>query len=78
MIDVLECDQIPDVRYEIPTPDVASHYPHLRDIEPFIPPLNPDAQIMLLIGRDLIEAHHVLDQRIGPPNSPYAQKLPLG
>lgn len=33
---------------------------------------------MLLIGRDLIEAHHVLDQRIGPPSSPYAQKLPLG
>lgn len=76
--DVLECDQIPDVRNEIPTPDVASHYPHLRDIEPFIPPLTPDAQIVLLIGRDLIEAHHVLDQRIGPPNSPYAQKLPLG
>lgn len=25
---VLECDQIPDVRNEIPTPDVASHYPH--------------------------------------------------
>lgn len=67
---VLECDQIPDVRNEIPTPDVASHYPHLRDIESFIPPLNPDAKIMLLIGRDLIEAHHVLDQRIGPPNSP--------
>lgn len=48
--DVLECDKIPDVRNEIPTPDVASHYPHLRDIETFIPPLNPDAQIMLLIG----------------------------
>lgn len=35
-------------------------------------------KIMLLIGRDVIQAHHVLDQRIGPANTPYAQKLPLG
>ena len=33
---------------------------------------------MLLIGRDLLQAHHVLDQRLGPPGAPYAQKLPLG
>jgi hypothetical protein len=75
---ILECDKISDIRNEIPTPDIASHCPHLQDIESFIPPLNPDADVMLLICRELIEAHHVLDQQIGPPNTPYAQKLPHG
>ena len=35
-------------------------------------------EILLLIGRDLGEAHHVLEQRIGPPHSPYAQKIGFG
>ena len=33
---------------------------------------------MMLIGRDVIKAHHVLDHRVGPTNTPYGQKLPLG
>ena len=33
---------------------------------------------MLLIGRDLPSAHHVIDQRIGDENAPYAQRLNLG
>ncbi|XP_061170284.1 uncharacterized protein LOC133179579 [Saccostrea echinata] len=28
--------------------------------------------------RDLPEAHHVIEQRIGPPRSPFAQRSPLG
>lgn len=42
-----------------------------------MPPLDDSAQIMLLIAKDVIQAPHVLDQRIGPANTPYAQKLPL-
>ena len=43
-----------------------------------IPPLDDDAQIVLLVGRYLLKAHHVLDQRTGSDTAPYAQKLPLG
>ena len=62
---LLECDQIPNDRNEIPTPDVAQHHTHLKDIAKHIPPLDNDANILLLLCRDLPEAHHVLDQRIG-------------
>ncbi|XP_060083210.1 uncharacterized protein LOC132562482 [Ylistrum balloti] len=34
--------------------------------------------MLTVIGRDLIEAHHVLDHRIGTNGLPYAQHLPLG
>lgn len=33
---------------------------------------------MLLVGRDLPEAHHVFEQLIGPKDSPFAQRLGLG
>lgn len=75
---LIECQQVPCARDEIPTPEVALHYSHLADIAKLIPPLDPDADILLLLGRDLIEAHHVLDQRIGQGNQPYGQKLHLG
>ena len=75
---LIECSNLPNVREEIPTPEVARYHPHLQDIVDHIPPINPEFDIILLIGRDLIEAHHVQDQRIGPRGSPYAQKLSLG
>ena len=76
---VTECDHIPDNRNEIPTPDITRHYdPHLQNLESMIPPLGDDAQIVLLVGRDLLKAHHVLDQLIGSDSAPFAQKLSLG
>ncbi|XP_033752106.1 uncharacterized protein LOC117335931 [Pecten maximus] len=75
---LLECDRVPEIRDEIPTPEVAENYAHLRDVAKCIPPIDNTAHILMLIGRDVIRAHHVLDQRIGPSNTPYAQKLPLG
>lgn len=75
---LIECDQIPGVRDEIPTPEVASLYRHLEDISYLIPPIDNQADMLILIGRDLPEIHHVMDQRIGPKNTPYAQCLPLG
>ena len=75
---LIECDYMPNAREEIPTPEVARNYAHFHDIVQYIPSIDPAADILLLIGRDLIEAHHVLDQKIGPRNSPYAQKLSLG
>ncbi|MES9882784.1 MAG: hypothetical protein ABW185_18100 [Sedimenticola sp.] len=75
---VIECNQIPEVREEIPSPEIAEHYPHLSDITNYIPPVEDGTPLLLLIGRDLPEAHHVLDQRIGLRNTPYAQRLNLG
>ena len=43
-----------------------------------MPPFDSEADILLLIGRYLVEAHHVHDQRNGPLNTPYAQNLSLG
>lgn len=75
---VLECDNIPNSQTEIPTPDIARHYPHLQDIARDLHPLDPSMDVLLLIGRDLPEAHHVIDQRLGPPRFPFAQRSPLG
>lgn len=36
---VLECDSIPNSQAEIPTPDIALHYPHLQDIARDLHPL---------------------------------------
>jgi hypothetical protein len=75
---VTECGHLPNNREEIPTPDVAQNYSHLHDITQHIPPLDDNDKIMLLIGRDAIQAHYVLNQRFGPPGAPYAQELPSG
>lgn len=47
------------------------------DIQEFIPPLS-ETRTLLLIGRDLPAAQHVLDQRVGSGNEPIAQRLRLG
>ena len=73
---LLECNQIPSVRDEIPTPNVTTYYEHFHGIE--IPPIDDEAVILMLIGRNLVEAHHIIDQRIGPKGTPFAQKLALG
>ena len=75
---LLECDEIPSVRDEIPTPNVAKYHPHLNDISSEIPPVDEKAEILILIGRDISDVHHVYDQRTGRPNSPFAQKIGLG
>lgn len=75
---LLECNSIPDNRAEIPTPSAALYHSHLKPIAPFIPELDPDAPIMILLGHDIIRVHKVRRQVNGPHNAPYAQKLDLG
>lgn len=75
---LIECDAIPNNRHEIPTREVAIYHPHLSKIADLIPPIDDSANILLLIGRDLLRAHHVLDQIRGTSSQPYAQQLPLG
>ncbi|XP_044158322.1 uncharacterized protein LOC122944157 [Bufo gargarizans] len=75
---LVECNQIPANKEEIPTPEVAFYHPHLRSIASEIPPLDKDAKILLLLGRDILRLHKVHRQVSGPPEAPFAQYLDLG
>lgn len=74
---LIECNEIPDNKDEIPTAEVARCYSHLQDVAHLIPPINFNAKTLLLLGRDIISVHYVHDQRIGRSNSPYGQKISL-
>ena len=43
-----------------------------------IPEVDPTAEILLLLGRDIIRVHKVREQVNGPHNAPFAQCLDLG
>ncbi|XP_041424892.1 uncharacterized protein LOC121395423 [Xenopus laevis] len=75
---LIECDMLPDDRSEIPTPEITQHFPHLESLADKIPALDPNAQILLLLGRDILRVHKVREQVNGPHNAPYAQRLDLG
>ena len=75
---VTECDNIPDSKEEIPTPEVAEAHRHLMPIAQEIPELDNDAEVLLLIGRDAPSLHKVRESRNGPKDAPWAQRLDLG
>ncbi|XP_034163934.2 uncharacterized protein LOC117598271 [Pangasianodon hypophthalmus] len=75
---LIECHEIMNNRSEIPTPSAVLYQPHLRHIAKHIPELEPEAEILLLLGRDVIRAHKVRQQVNGPNNAPFAQRLDLG
>lgn len=75
---LIECDQILTDKSEVPTPEVALAHTHLRHIASHIPKLDPDAQMMILLGRDIIRVHKVREQVNGPHTAPFAQRLDLG
>ncbi len=75
---LIECNDILIDRSEIPTPDAARHHPHLRSVARHIPELDPKAEILILLGRDMVRVHKVQQQVSGPHNAPFAQRLDLG
>lgn len=75
---LIECDMVPDDRAEIPSPEIALHHPHLKPVADKIQPIDNDAPILLLIGRDMVRVHKVREQINGPHDAPYAQRLDLG
>lgn len=75
---LIECDMIPDDRTEIPSPEVAYHQPHLKSVASKLPEIDPNAEILLLLGRDILSVHKVREQYNGHHNEPYAQRLDLG
>lgn len=74
----IEYDMLLDDRSEIPSPEVTRHHPHLEHLVDKIPAVDPNASILLLLGRDLIQVHKVRNQCNGPHNAPFAQRLDLG
>lgn len=75
---LIECNEIMSNRSEIPSPEVALSHAHLRPVAPYIPEPDPEAQILILLGRDLIRVHKVRQQINGPHEAPFAQRLDLG
>ncbi|XP_043942911.1 zinc finger protein 850-like [Protopterus annectens] len=73
-----ECDQLPDNREEIPTPEAACHQFHLKCIADCIPPLDKCAKILILLGRDIPRVHKVHKECNGLNDAAYAQRRYLG
>ena len=57
---------------------MARRFPHLHEIAREIPPLDLNADIHLLLGRDAPELLKVREFTNGPKGAPWAQKLSLG
>ncbi|XP_018420774.1 PREDICTED: zona pellucida-like domain-containing protein 1 [Nanorana parkeri] len=49
-------------------------FPHLKSLIDYIPALDPNAQILLLLGRDILRVHKVHEQINGSHNTPYPQR----
>jgi hypothetical protein len=75
---LVECSYMPQEVKEIPTPEVARNFHYLQEIADKIPEYDPEVPIGLLIGRNLLEAHHIQKQLLGPKDAPFAQKVGLG
>lgn len=75
---LMECNAIPNNRKEILTPEAACQHHHLMSVAAEIPPLDPDVDILLLIGRNLLRAQKVRKLLNSRHNDPYAQKFDLG
>jgi hypothetical protein len=73
---LIECDNIPNNKQEIPSLEVTRHHQHLCDIE--LEGLDGSCEILLLLGRDVPYVHRILDQRFGHPNAPIGLRSPLG
>ncbi|XP_033111446.1 uncharacterized protein LOC117112468 [Anneissia japonica] len=63
------------LKEEIPIPEVAEHHPHLKSIAKEI---DPNADILILLGRDAPQVHKVREVRNGHNNSPWGHRLDLG
>lgn len=78
LLPLMECDGLPEDRSKILTPEVAVHFFYFTVMSDKISPFNPNAPILLLLGRDVLSVHKVCEQQNGPHNTPYTQRLDLG
>ena len=75
---LIECESLPGDKGEIPTPQVAQKFPHLKTIANEFPPKDENADVHILLGRDATELLKVRAFKNGPKGAPWAQKLLLG
>ncbi|KAF7642338.1 hypothetical protein LDENG_00259810 [Lucifuga dentata] len=67
LLPILECNNLPDDKSEIHTPEIIKHFPHLRPVANKVPPQDPNACILLLLGRDILSVHKLLKTPPRPP-----------
>lgn len=65
---LIEFNDIPDDRSEMPTPDATLWHTQIPLRTP-ITPLDPEAQILILLGLDVLQVHKVRKQCNRPGNS---------
>ncbi|KAJ8031579.1 hypothetical protein HOLleu_24812 [Holothuria leucospilota] len=75
---LFECNNIPGNRSEIPTPEAAASFSHLKQIAASLPKLNDDAEIAILLGRDAPQFHKIREVINGDDDQPWAHRLDLG
>ena len=75
---LLECGSMVNDRGEIADPTKFCFHPHLAPVAKIMPEIEPDAEMGLLIGRDIPQLHKVLDTINGPPDSPWGESLEIG
>ena len=69
---------IPAKKSQIPRPESAVNWPHLRRISEKIMPLDEDVEVGLLIGLNCARAIKPLEVIPGKQDDPYAKKTALG
>ena len=69
---------IPASRSQIPKPDVARQWDHLKEVADQLPPYQPALEISLLIGNNVPCVTRPREVVAGNENEPYAQRSLLG
>ncbi|CAB4025546.1 Hypothetical predicted protein [Paramuricea clavata] len=67
---LVECEQVPQDKTEIPTPTTTKRYPHLEEVSKEILPLDQEAKIGIIIGRNAPELLKVRAFKNGPKAAP--------
>ena len=72
------CETIPAKRQQIPCPEMANAWSHLKPIAHHLIPLNNDIPVGILIGSNCSRAIVPREVIPGKQNEPYAQRTDLG
>ena len=71
-------DNIPSRSNQIPTPETARQWPHLKNLEKEIAPYNCDMEVGILIGCNCPKALKPRNVILGKESDPYAVRTSLG
>ena len=72
------CETVPAKRQQIPCPEMANAWSHLKPIAHHLIPLNNDIPVGILIGSNCSQAIVPREVIPGKQNEPYAQRTDLG